>query len=177
MEASSRTTQRVDHVAGRRVRELYRYYQAAELPSNFSSWLPAGEVPPENTTTGFPDTPPVEDGTGSSTASATSRPSTIRPEALVLGTSNNTLTSFAQLAALRLNVERALVCVLDRDMQYIIAEATKSVSLDDSDRTNDKDESWLSTTGKRKAWSLCQVSLLRCVLAQPSENQVSDRLR
>lgn len=177
MEGSSRTHQRDEHNADRRVRELYRYCQPAELPSNVSSWFPTGESLPATTTTGIPDTPPAADGTGSSASSATSRPSTIGPETLILGTANSTLTSFAQLAALRLNVDRALVCVLDRNMQYIIAEATKSVSLGDSGISTENDEIWLGTTGNRKAWSLCQVSFPSCIFTSLSENQVSDLQR
>lgn len=158
MEDSSRTHQRVQHSVDRRVRELYRYYQPAEWPSNASSW-------PSNTTTGIPDPPPAADGANSPSGSATSRPSSVGPETLVLGASNNTMTSFAQLAALRLNVERALICVLDRDTQYIIAEATKSVSLDNNDSTNAKDETWLGTQSNRRAWSLCEVSVLGWVFA------------
>lgn len=143
------------------MRELYRYYRPAEQPGIISSWLPEGEVLPATGMTGLPDTPPVTDGTSSASGSVSSRPPIIGPETLVLGTSNSTLTSFAQLAAWRLDVERALVCVLDRDMQYIIAEATKSVSLDYNGNRNEKDEIWLGKTGNRKAWNLCQVSILK----------------
>ncbi|KAG6355882.1 hypothetical protein INS49_015266 [Diaporthe citri] len=39
------------------------------------------------------------------------------------------LTAFAQLAALRLNVSRCLISLFDRDYQYVVAEATQSLSL------------------------------------------------
>ncbi|KAK2602761.1 hypothetical protein N8I77_009268 [Diaporthe amygdali] len=39
------------------------------------------------------------------------------------------LTAFAQLAALRLNVSRCLISLFDRNYQYIVAEATQSLSL------------------------------------------------
>lgn len=175
METSSRTHQRVEHSADRRVRELYRYYQPLEQPSSTPSWLPESEVVPATGTTGLPDTPPVTDGTASASGSVSSRPSMIGPETLVLGTCNRTLTSFAQLAALRLDMERALVCVLDRDMQYIIAEATKTVSLDYSGSVS-KDEIWLGKTENRKAWSLCQVSILSRILLPCLKAKASDRL-
>jgi hypothetical protein len=39
------------------------------------------------------------------------------------------LTAFTQLAALRLNCKRAIISFFDRDNQYILAEATRSLSL------------------------------------------------
>lgn len=166
MEASTRAQQSAQHKADRRARELYRYYQPASLgglgglAGLISSWLPTGEDLPSSGSTGTPNTPPVN-GSGNSNNSATPRPLTaIGPDALVLGTSNSTLTSFAQLAALRLNVERAFICVLDRDMQFILAEATKSVNLNDTSVHDQEDELWLGSSGSQKAWSCCQVSLV-----------------
>lgn len=159
MGPTSRTQHRVEHTADRRVRELYRYYHPANLRPAVPSWIPAGEALPPTSNTGDVVTPPASDDTGGSGGTATSRPSaTTGPEALVLGASNTTLTSFAQLAALRLNVERALICVLDRDMHYVLAEANKSISLNDVGIRDEKDGPWLGTTGGQKAWSICQVS-------------------
>lgn len=164
MEASSRTQQSVehkaDHKADRRVRELYRYYHPAGVPGVVPSWLPSGEGSSRSgSSTGSPDTLLVPDDSGGSNSSATSRPSTAcGPEALILGSSNNTLTSFCQLAALRLDVERAMICVFDRDTQYILAEATKSVNLNDTSVHNKNDELWLGSSASKKAWKCCQVS-------------------
>lgn len=69
------------------------------------------------------------------------------------------MTSFAQLAALRLNVERVFITVLDRDKQHIIAEATKSLNLNDPTIHDDNDNVWLGAPDTRKTWSLCKVSL------------------
>lgn len=176
METSSKTQQRVEHSADRRVRELYRYYQHASLSSNTSSFLPAGESIPSINTTGFSSLLLAADGRGNSASSTTScQSAAIGPETLLLGTSNNILASFAQLAALRLNVEHAFICVLDRDMQYIVAEATKSVILNynsNHDSHDSPDMIWSSTTDRR-AWSLCQVCLLDRVFAQVSGTHFS----
>ena len=162
MEASSRTQQSVEHRADRRVRELYRYYHPAGVPSVVPSWLPSGEDLPSSrsgSSSGSPDTLAVLDDSGGSNSSATSRPSTAcGPETLILGSSNNTLTSFCQLAALRLDVERAMICVFDRDTQFILAEATKSVNLNDTSVHNQNDELWLGSSASKKSWKCCQVS-------------------
>lgn len=180
MGPTSRTQHRVEHNADRRVRELYRYYQPASLRTAVPSWIPAGEALPPTSNTGEVNTPPASDDTGSSGGTAASRPSTtIGPDALVVGASNSTLTSFAQLAALRLNVERALICVLDRDMHYVLADATKSVNLNGTENHGEKDRPWLGTTGGQRAWSICQVSPLPAYLLQtnlPPTNQHSDCL-
>jgi len=41
------------------------------------------------------------------------------------------LTAHAQLVAWRLNCQRAMVSLIDRDMQYFVAESTKTLYLDD----------------------------------------------
>ncbi|KAG4442811.1 hypothetical protein IFR05_001692 [Cadophora sp. M221] len=46
---------------------------------------------------------------------------------------DSTLTAFAQLAALRLNCERSFVSLIDNIKQYIVAEATQTISLIDGD--------------------------------------------
>lgn len=159
---TSRAEQKEQHITDRRVRELYRYYQPASSTGAVSSWLFAGEdVPFPSSPAGSPNTPPVDDarGSGVSNSSATSRPGTTSSsEALVLGSSNNTLRSFAQLAALRLNAQRAFICALDRSTQHILSEATRTISLNDSSVPDSADELWLGTTGSCKSWSLCQVS-------------------
>jgi hypothetical protein len=70
------------------------------------------------------------------------------------------MTSFAQLAALRLNVERVFITVLDRDVQHVIAEATKSLNLNDPSIHDENDNVWLGAPDTRKTWSVCKVSLL-----------------
>lgn len=146
------------HNADRRARELYRYYQPASQAETVPSWLPANDGFPFSAISANTITPPISEGSMPS-HSTTSRPATaIGSEALVLGTSNSTMTSFAQLAALRLNVERVFISVLDRDQQHIIAEATKSLNLNDPAVHDDNDSVWLGASDTRKTWSVCKVS-------------------
>lgn len=156
-----RTHQEKLHHADRRTRELYRYYRPVAQPEVVPSWLPTTpDGFPFSTASGNTITPPISEGSLPSNAGAIPQPGTaIGPDALVLGTSNSTLTTFAQLAALRLNVERVFISVLDRDTQFIIAEATKSLNLNDPSIHDDNDNIWLGPSDTRKAWSVCKVSL------------------
>src|ERR1700683_2219653 len=62
-------------------------------------------------------------------------PSTAVPESLELPPSASllshdpTLTAFAQLAAFRLDCERGFISLIDHEQQYVLAEATRSISL------------------------------------------------
>ncbi|KAJ5192403.1 hypothetical protein N7449_008545 [Penicillium cf. viridicatum] len=145
------------HNADRRARELYRYYQPASQAEVVPSWLSTNDGFPFSPISGNTITPPISEGSLPSHGSATSRPATaIGSKALVLGTSNNTMTSFAQLASLRLNVERVFISVLDRDVQHIVAEATKSLNLNDPSVYDDNDHVWLGASDTRKTWSVCK---------------------
>ncbi|PVH97697.1 hypothetical protein DM02DRAFT_567529 [Periconia macrospinosa] len=64
------------------------------------------------------------------------------------------LTAFAQLATLRLGVRRAMVSLIDSNKQYILAEATRSLSL----KTNSAqggDEVWLGNSVIASADAVC----------------------
>ncbi|KAI1646932.1 uncharacterized protein F4817DRAFT_119713 [Daldinia loculata] len=56
---------------------------------------------------------------------------------------DTTLTALAQLAALRLNVKRAMVSLIDANTQIILAEATQTLSLIDERRHAPGDHIWL----------------------------------
>ena len=56
------------------------------------------------------------------------------------------LTAFAQLATLRLDVRRAMISLIDADRQYVLAEATKSLSLYSYTTDQPEDEAWLGST-------------------------------
>lgn len=153
-----KTKQQAQHNTDRRARELYRYYQPAVQAGVVQSWLPTGGEYTFSSPSGNVDTPPISESSAPSESSRV-RPSTaIGPEVLTLGTSNSTLTSFAQLAALRLDVERVLIAVLDRDRQHIIAEATRTLNLNDASVHDDKDNIWLGASDTRRTWSVCKVS-------------------
>lgn len=155
-----RTPQEARHNADRGARELYRYFQPAAPDGLIPSWLSAREesFAPSGHTIGTP----ISDGSNRSNSTGGSEPATsaIGSDTLIIGTSNSTLTAFAQLAALRLNVERVFISVLDRENQHIVAEATQSLNLNDSSVHDENEHVWLGTPDTRKAWNLCKVSSL-----------------
>ena len=65
------------------------------------------------------------------------------------------LTAFAQLATLRLNVRRAMVSLIDSKYQYILTEATRTVSLISEARHEDNDELWLGNTMLDREDAVC----------------------
>ncbi|KAJ5766810.1 uncharacterized protein N7511_004426 [Penicillium nucicola] len=151
-----RTERHVEHNADRRARELYRYYQPSIQPSVVPSWVPTSEEFPFSSSSGNINTPPVSEGSAP-LESDRFRPSTaLGRDALILGTSNSTLTAFAQLAALRLNVERVVIAVTDRDRQHIIAEATRSLNLNDASVHDEKDHIWFGASDTRRVWRVCK---------------------
>ncbi|KAF7865758.1 hypothetical protein EAF04_005923 [Stromatinia cepivora] len=66
-----------------------------------------------------------------------------------------TLTAFAQLGAYRLNTERCFISLMDSHNQYIIAEATRSVSLHTRDLTKPGDEIFLGARILDMHWGIC----------------------
>ncbi|APA15360.1 hypothetical protein sscle_14g101300 [Sclerotinia sclerotiorum 1980 UF-70] len=66
-----------------------------------------------------------------------------------------TLTAFAQLGAYRLNTERSFISLMDTHNQYIIAEATRSVSLHTRDLTKPGDEIFLGARILDMHWGIC----------------------
>jgi len=55
-------------------------------------------------------------------------------EAVLLHNADTVVQAHCQLAALRLNVQRAMVCLVDKETQFYVAEATRTLALED---TND----------------------------------------
>jgi len=69
------------------------------------------------------------------------------------------LTAHAQLVAWRLNMQRAMVSLIDRDTQYFVAESTKTLHLDDTTQQDDAaDALWAGCASVPKAGRLCEVS-------------------
>lgn len=106
-----------DHGAGRRAREVYRYFRPESLapiteyptPSNEDYSLGLSRSHGSSSARGrSPSASPQASGT-SLLLQGGPAPSKHTPGSLVLGKSNNTLTSLAQLAALRLDVERVFI--------------------------------------------------------------------
>ncbi|RAH80144.1 hypothetical protein BO86DRAFT_365459 [Aspergillus japonicus CBS 114.51] len=126
-----------DHDAGRRAREVYSIFHPQSLISPIEEEAePTSPLPPGQRT---PSTP--NGGVSSQRYSSVASPSpagsphlhAVDTEYTVplvlephLSHHNETLTSFAQLAALRLDVERVLISVSDQDSQFIIAQAAQT---------------------------------------------------
>ncbi|KAK4870203.1 hypothetical protein LT330_005257 [Penicillium expansum] len=66
------------------------------------------------------------------------------------------LTAFAQLGVLRLKARRALISLFGRDQQYVLAEATQTLSLQDHSVENDRDALWLGCCVVPKEHGICQ---------------------
>ncbi|KAJ5918830.1 hypothetical protein N7454_009974 [Penicillium verhagenii] len=67
------------------------------------------------------------------------------------------LTSYAQLSALRLGTDRALISLFDRTHQYILAEATPTLSLTDGHVTTDAERLQLGCCVFPKERGLCHI--------------------
>jgi hypothetical protein len=64
-------------------------------------------------------------------------PTNEQSEAVFLPYADTVLQAHCQLAACRLNVKRAMVCLVDKNTQYFMAEATKTLALEDSTQSED----------------------------------------
>ncbi|KAH2011682.1 hypothetical protein KXV97_009023 [Aspergillus fumigatus] len=176
MTSTSRSC-RDDHSAGRRARELYRYFQPERLPqldslSVDSSPIADDFLPPAtaqaidasiHTPSASSLLPPGPTNLSPPLASTreASLLSPVVPETLVLGQHNAILTSFAQLAALRLNVERVIISVSDRVSQFILAQAGQSpVGCDIRAYEAEGDGIWDGCcTLPSCAWGMCEATV------------------
>ncbi|KAJ5095199.1 hypothetical protein N7532_007490 [Penicillium argentinense] len=146
------------HQEDRQTREVYRYFQPANPAALNTVWPPTDNS--ASTIDLSRDTDyAVQADEVSETASVRSRP---------LYSPNKTLTSFAQLAALRLNAERAFITILNRDSQFILAEATRTTNVGSSKLPVMKENELLTGTSTlADAWNICQET----VEIQPEEQQ------
>ncbi|RDW78986.1 hybrid sensor histidine kinase/response regulator [Aspergillus mulundensis] len=67
------------------------------------------------------------------------------------------LTAFAQLGALRLNAQRAMISLFGRHEQFILSEATRTLSLQDDDNFINQDELWLGACTMAYSRSFCMT--------------------
>ncbi|KAF2665991.1 hypothetical protein BT63DRAFT_46279 [Microthyrium microscopicum] len=67
------------------------------------------------------------------------------------------LTALAQLGALRLNVKRCMISLFDRSNQYIIAEATQTLSLQNDSIHEEGDGLWLGASTIPKDGGICKL--------------------
>jgi signal transduction histidine kinase/GAF domain-containing protein len=68
---------------------------------------------------------------------------------------DRSLTAFAQLATLRLDTRRAMVSLIDANRQYILAEATRTLSLFAPAAERPEDEVWLGNAILNKYDAVC----------------------
>ncbi|EAW09090.1 hybrid sensor histidine kinase/response regulator [Aspergillus clavatus NRRL 1] len=69
---------------------------------------------------------------------------------------DNVLTVFAQLAALRMNAQRALISLFDQKMQHVVAESTPSLALRGSEGRERSEALWLGVRRfPRKKIAMC----------------------
>ncbi|KAH8424934.1 hybrid sensor histidine kinase/response regulator [Aspergillus melleus] len=66
------------------------------------------------------------------------------------------LTAFAQLGALRLNAERVLISLFGKDNQHILAEASRTLSLQDDNEFEEDDELWMGCCTVAYERSFCK---------------------
>ncbi|KAL4897520.1 hypothetical protein BDV59DRAFT_190499 [Aspergillus ambiguus] len=153
-----------DHNAGRRAREVYRYFRPERTSYTLSSREDSPQVNPvpDASLPGSSPVPPL-----STPPLAVSH--VVPEEALVLGEANATLNSFAQLAALRLNVDRVLISVSDRDSQFVLAQATRPLS-DSCGRTSGDGDWDGCPTLNNSAWPMCRDTVaLPTTVKDPGE--------
>jgi hypothetical protein len=70
-----------------------------------------------------------------------------------------TLTAFAQLGTFKLHCNRAIISLVDSKSQYILSEATKSVSLKASHKADPGDELFLGNRFRDRAWGICPATI------------------
>jgi signal transduction histidine kinase/CheY-like chemotaxis protein/GAF domain-containing protein len=74
--------------------------------------------------------------------------------------SDKALTAFCQLAAIRLKVRRAMIFFFDTTHAYVLAEATRTLSLhDDTSFDDEEDALWLGTTKIPRGFSVCEATV------------------
>ncbi|KIN05319.1 hypothetical protein OIDMADRAFT_177547 [Oidiodendron maius Zn] len=87
------------------------------------------------------------------------QPSSVAPDHIPRSSSDTTLSAFAQLVTLRLNTRRALISLIDRSNQYILAEATQALSLQSDSLHNPQGELWFGRTTLSRSRGLCEEAL------------------
>ncbi|RAL10686.1 hybrid sensor histidine kinase/response regulator [Aspergillus homomorphus CBS 101889] len=83
--------------------------------------------------------------------------------------SDITLTALAQLGVYRFGCNRSYVSIIDGVHQYIIAEATKSISLRDKDRHDPDDGIYLGVRTLDLIWGVCPHSIALFTGQDPSK--------
>ncbi|KAK3073530.1 hypothetical protein LTR53_004819 [Teratosphaeriaceae sp. CCFEE 6253] len=77
------------------------------------------------------------------------------------------LTAFCQLGALRLACRRAMLFFFDSNYAYVLAEATRTLSLQDDSVHSPEDELWLGHTVIPRGHTICEDTV--CRLSTPED--------
>jgi GAF domain-containing protein len=128
MDEQSKAARRRKLYESRREREFYAYYE---------SLISLYKKEPRFCNLGDPD-------------SVASHEATSSPD--------KALTAFVQLAALRLRARRSMLFFFDQSYAYVLAEATRSLSLQDDSRHTAGDSLWLGTSKIPRGFSICEVT-------------------
>ncbi|TKA61661.1 hypothetical protein B0A49_10128, partial [Cryomyces minteri] len=83
-------------------------------------------------------------------------PGTIIVPKIPQSSRDTALTAFAQLGALRLDCRRSMISFFDRKHQYVLAEATKTLSLRTDTVQDEEDALWLGTSIIPKGNGVCE---------------------
>lgn len=115
-----------------REREFYKYYYQSQRPNTESTLVPS-----------------------SSPISCTSIEGSSNP----IPSDDKALTAFAQLGALRLNARRSMISFFDRKNIYLLAEATRTLSLQTSTGIDPEDNLWWGTSILPKDNAICDYTV------------------
>jgi hypothetical protein len=111
---------------------------------------------------------------GSLTSTEPVRPVQISPEP--------TLTALAQLGALKLDCQRSFISIIDHNSQYVLAEATRSVSLCEQHIHKQGDALYLGIQSLPLYWGVCPSTMktftdLGTTLELSTQNITANRTR
>lgn len=119
MSSTHTTSSRDEHNAGRRAREVYRYFRPERLSAIDEGTTPNSSANSRQISlqssdrsisrSGSPCAPSQSPSAFQAPLEPATAPMSPMPESLVLGNANTTLNSFAQLAAMRLGMGRVYI--------------------------------------------------------------------
>lgn len=89
---------------------------------------------------------------------------------------DSALTAYAQLGALRCNAKRGMISVVDQTSQYIIAEGTKTLSLQDGTVVDQDDQLWFGLRTIPRAVGICATALGQFTTVEAHDGSISDTL-
>ncbi|KJX98408.1 sensor histidine kinase/response regulator like protein [Zymoseptoria brevis] len=80
------------------------------------------------------------------------------------------LTAFCQLGALRLGTKRAMLFFFDEQYAYVLAEATRTLSLQDDSVHEIADDLWLGHTRIPRGYSVCEDTVMNTPNPGPKDS-------